>query len=52
VEDVMLAMVSKTVQLHVLLGLAKAKIVFANFELWMLRSDITTPKCGCDSLNQ
>jgi hypothetical protein len=49
VEDV-LAMVSKTMQLHVLLGLARVKIVFASFELWMSSGNIITTKCGCNSL--
>ncbi len=50
VKDVLPTMVSKTMQLHVLLGLVKAKTIFVNFELWVSRGDITTTKCGCNSL--
>jgi hypothetical protein len=39
-EEVLLAIVKKTMDHHVLLNLASATIVFTNFDLWMSRNNV------------
>jgi hypothetical protein len=39
-EEVLLAIVKKTMDHHVLLNLAYATIVFTNFDLWMSRDNV------------
>jgi hypothetical protein len=39
-EEVLLAIVKKTMDHHVLLNLASATIVFTNFDLWMSRDNV------------
>ncbi len=41
-EEVFLAMVLKTMKLHVLLYFVEAAIVFANFDLWMSKGGMDT----------
>jgi hypothetical protein len=42
VEDILLAMVKKTMDQHVLPNFASTTIVFSSFDLWVFRSNVDT----------
>jgi hypothetical protein len=52
VEKVLLAMVKKTMQLHLLLELAMATTLSVSFDLWMSRGGVDTFALVINYLNE
>jgi hypothetical protein len=52
VKEMLLAMVTKTIRLHVLPGLVKATTLPASFDLWMSRGGVDTFALVINCLNE